>query len=218
MLVKILSDTHNKHNELDVGEGDILIHCGDATNDGKYQETMRFFKWFNRQNFKYKIFVAGNHDRMFKPKNVSTKSYQDVVQFCEDTGIIRLDHNHAVINGTLFYGGGYTPYWRDGVNLGEVIRLENNLPDPYNNIDPNTAVLITHSPPLGILDVNSRGEHIGCPLLLEAVKKLKPNIHMFGHVHEHNGKKLSFDAMTYMNCCNLDLGHNVQRNYTEVHI
>ena len=117
MLIKVWSDTHDKPDLLNDGEGDVLIHCGDATNDGKYQETMRFLKWFNRQNFKYKIFVPGNHDRLFKAKNFTTKSYDEVKQFCEDTGVVILNKSYLNINGVLFYGNGYTPYYRDGAIL-----------------------------------------------------------------------------------------------------
>jgi len=30
-----ISDTHNQHDEIELPEGDILVHCGDFTNTGR---------------------------------------------------------------------------------------------------------------------------------------------------------------------------------------
>ena len=62
-----ISDTHNKHNQLEgkLPGGDILIHAGDITSLGRKDEVKRFIKWFSRQEYKYKVFIAGNHDMTF---------------------------------------------------------------------------------------------------------------------------------------------------------
>jgi Icc-related predicted phosphoesterase len=44
-------------------------------------------------------------------------------------------------------------------------------------------------PPFGILDgVASIEEHQGCPELRRAVDRVKPRVHIFGHVHSGYGK------------------------------
>jgi Icc-related predicted phosphoesterase len=48
-------------------------------------------------------------------------------------------------------------------------------------------VLVTHGPPKGIHDKNFSGIQCGCQGLLNAVKKRKPLVHVFGHVHESHG-------------------------------
>jgi Icc-related predicted phosphoesterase len=55
-----------------------------------------------------------------------------------------------------------------------------------NTIHCNTDILITHRPPLGILD---RANNItyGCPDLLQTVLTLKPKYHLFGHIHDAYG-------------------------------
>ena len=66
--VVCMSDTHTKHENLEFGElasGDILIHCGDFTFDGEIEETTVFAKWLEKQDFKYKIVIPGNHERTF---------------------------------------------------------------------------------------------------------------------------------------------------------
>jgi Icc-related predicted phosphoesterase len=50
----------------------------------------------------------------------------------------------------------------------------------------NTDVLVTHGPPFGILDLIG-DEHVGCDQLLKEVNKVKPKVHLFGHVHEVYG-------------------------------
>jgi predicted phosphodiesterase len=62
-----ISDTHNKHNQLEgkLPGGDILIHAGDITSLGRKDEVKRFIKWFSKQEYKYKVFIAGNHDMTF---------------------------------------------------------------------------------------------------------------------------------------------------------
>ncbi|MEY4540708.1 MAG: hypothetical protein RLZZ306_2465 [Bacteroidota bacterium] len=56
-------------------------------------------------------------------------------------------------------------------------------------IPKDTDILITHCPPFGILDFNDRGKHQGCQDLLEIVQqKIKPRLHVFGHLHDAHGQ------------------------------
>ena len=53
--ITLISDTHNKHNELILPGGDILIHAGDATVDGTKQEALDFLDWFRNQPYQHKL-------------------------------------------------------------------------------------------------------------------------------------------------------------------
>jgi len=44
--------------------------------------------------------------------------------------------------------------------------------------------MLTHGPPSRILDQTRRGENVGCDNLLRAVKRCRPRLHCFGHIHE----------------------------------
>jgi hypothetical protein len=48
-------------------------------------------------------------------------------------------------------------------------------------------VLITHTPPRHHLDIG-----IGCAGLLEEVWRVKPRLHVFGHVHSGHGREAVF--------------------------
>lgn len=45
-------------------------------------------------------------------------------------------------------------------------------------------VVMTHGPPMGVLDVVRSGEHVGCEHLIRAMRRCKPQLHCFGHIHE----------------------------------
>jgi Icc-related predicted phosphoesterase len=67
----------------------------------------------------------------------------------------------------------------------------------YAQIPSETDVLITHGPPYGILDrIPGRTGNSGCRELLKAVERIKPRIHVFGHIHAgygiHQGPDTTF--------------------------
>lgn len=48
---------------------------------------------------------------------------------------------------------------------------------------------MTHGPPMGVLDAVQSGDHVGCEHLLRAMRRCKPKLHCFGHIHEGWGAK-----------------------------
>ncbi|KAL6232314.1 Metallo-dependent phosphatase-like protein [Aspergillus navahoensis] len=55
---------------------------------------------------------------------------------------------------------------------------------------PGIDILLTHGPPKGILDqVVGSGESVGCEHLYRAVKRARPALHVFGHIHEGYGAR-----------------------------
>jgi Icc-related predicted phosphoesterase len=60
-------------------------------------------------------------------------------------------------------------------------------------------VVISHGPPMGILDQPyGTGEHVGCYDLLERVKNSVPLVQVFGHIHGSYGQK-KIGSTTYIN-------------------
>ena len=70
-------------------------------------------------------------------------------------------------------------------------------------IPEDTNILVTHGPPLGICDQNSAKQHAGCPELLDTVKRVKPQVHMFGHIHEGYGTRTTEDTL-FINAASID--------------
>ncbi|KAL4907278.1 hypothetical protein BDW74DRAFT_122729 [Aspergillus multicolor] len=55
---------------------------------------------------------------------------------------------------------------------------------------PGVDIVLTHGPPRGILDqVVGSGESVGCEHLYRAVRRAKPALHVFGHIHEGYGAR-----------------------------
>jgi Icc-related predicted phosphoesterase len=76
-------------------------------------------------------------------------------------------------------------------------------------IPKNTDILITHGPPFGVLDKTLRGEAVGCEMLLKKVNKIKPKLHVFGHIHEGYGM-IDKKNTTFVNASVLDIRYNLR--------
>lgn len=48
---------------------------------------------------------------------------------------------------------------------------------------PEGAVLVTHSPPFGHVDVAGQGDHLGSRAVLEVVEHARPRLVVCGHIH-----------------------------------
>jgi len=77
------------------------------------------------------------------------------------------------------------------------------LGEAWLRIPDDVDVLITHTPPAGVLDVSSRGAALGCKHLAKRLKKLKPTLHCFGHVHASAGSRVH-GGITYVNATSVN--------------
>ena len=172
--VVCISDTHELHRDIDLPPGDILIHAGDLTFFSKCASMLLGFdEWLAEQPHRTKIVIPGNHD------------------FAIEAG-----KGHAIRNATLLINRGVESHrlriWGSPItplssSAFGMVRSEDRR-NIYSRIPTNTDILITHGPPLGILDGEpGSSQHNGCAELAEAVKNLKPKLHVFGHVHTGYG-------------------------------
>jgi predicted phosphohydrolase len=155
-----------------------LIHAGDVSWVGSEPQLIDFFKWFDRQAFKHKIFIAGNHDLMFEQ---NPKQAQSLIP----KSIIYLEESCVTIEGLKIYGTPITPYffnWAFNRYPGQDIEQH------MRKIPNDTDILISHGPPYGILDANAKGEHCGCPSMLSKIQEVKPKLLICGHIHEGYGR------------------------------
>jgi Icc-related predicted phosphoesterase len=176
-----ISDTHCRHLNVKLPKGDVLLHAGDVSYKGEKKEVLDFLQWFERLPFKHKIFVAGNHDFYFE------KSKGSEIEKIIPAGIIYLNDSSITIDGVKIWGSPVTPWffnWAFNRIRGPQIRKHWKL------IAPDTDILLTHGPVLGIHDVVLNGTHVGDKDLLAAVEQLKPKVHVCGHIHEGYGHVL----------------------------
>ena len=179
MKIIHLSDTHNRHKELQLEEGDVIIHSGDATNMGSISEVTEFLTWYGKLSHTYKLFIAGNHDWLFE------KEPTLAMELCKENNVTWLNSESIEIDGLKFYGESAQPHfcaW--AFNIKEPWLLK----EKYDDIPNDTDILITHCPPKGYLDLTVRGEHVGSNELQHSLQRLnKLKLHCFGHIHHSKG-------------------------------
>jgi Icc-related predicted phosphoesterase len=210
MKITLISDTHNKHKQIteDLIGGDLLLHAGDMSSMGYQHEIREFLKWFNNlNNYTHKIFIAGNHDWGFQDSPMMCEGLLDFynkVTYLEDMlEVIGDDYNSSV----KVWGSPWQPeFYNWAFNLP---RNGEQLKEKWDMIPMDTDILITHGPAWGYVDdvEGRRGEHLGCELLAERIKVVKPKIHLCGHIHTGNG--YMFDGNThYINASVLNERYN----------
>lgn len=190
-----ISDTHMRHRDLEVPEGDILIHAGDFTRKGKLEDVIDFNDWLGKLPHPNKIVIAGNHDFCFQSQHDESKKNLSNAIYLQDQSIELL--------GLKIYGSPWQPWffdWAFNLKRGQEIKAKWDL------IPKGTDILITHGPPMGILDKTSKGKSVGCEELNRRILEIKPKLHIFGHIHEAYGETLQ-NNISYINASNCDLSY-----------
>ena len=192
MKVVLISDTHNLHEHLKVlPEGDLLIHAGDFTNNGKPEDVHRFVEWFDRQCSKFKfggILIAGNHDISLDITRTSPTNLRLSARAVRTGKHFRYLQDEAYIlpNGLKVYGSPWSP-WFHG-NLWAFNKFEEQIVPVWDRIPGDVSILVTHTPPWGISDTLPGCGHIGCTRLRRKIDSLgKLSLHVFGHIHPGYG-------------------------------
>jgi Icc-related predicted phosphoesterase len=208
MKLIFISDTHCQLDRIDIPDGDILIHCGDALSRGSYREWEDFLSEYADLPHKYKIYVPGNHD-------IITEQDEDLIKReCAKAGIIYLNNMGIELEGINFWGSAITPRFynwawnKDSGNCGTSYKHDDSGfedIDPYWKMIPDdTDILITHGPPAEIMDISIYDNvHCGCPLLRYRVEQIEPKIHAFGHIHNWHGTK-TIGKTQFINASNCD--------------
>ena len=201
MKVVLISDTHGFQPQ--VPDGDILIHAGDLTMRGTHGQVTEAGNWLNSLPHKYKVVIAGNHDWLFE-KNLSE------AKTLLGTDIIYLENSDITIEGIKIYGSPVQPRffdWAFNVNRGDAIRHY------WDMIPTDTDILVTHGPPRQVLDQSNaklHTEHCGCDDLFSAIERIRPKIHVFGHIHGGYGKQEMTFGTTCYNASIVDEAYHVR--------
>lgn len=192
MRVVCLSDTHDRHQGLVVPDGDVLVHAGDLTGRGSFLQVRAFDDWLGTLPHRHKLVIAGNHDFGFE-RDPDARRWLRHATYLQDSGV--------TIDGVKFWGSPWQPRffdWAFNLDRGAPIRARWAL------IPADTDVLITHGPPRDILDRAAHGENVGCDDLREAVLRIRPKLHVFGHIHESAGQQV-VDGVRFVNASICDV-------------
>lgn len=182
-----MSDLHNIPPDFNVPDGDILIIAGDMCGVGNKNELDDFDAFLALQPHALKLVVAGNHDWVFahSTPQESKKLLKNGI-YLEDDGY--------EFYGLRIWGSPWQPWF---MNWAFNLPRGQKLAEVWSKIPDDTDVLITHCPPYGILDV-VYGDHVGCEDLAKALQRIRPKLHVFGHIHQGYGT-LDRDGTIYVN-------------------
>ncbi|KAL2200450.1 Metallo-dependent phosphatase-like protein [Corynascus similis CBS 632.67] len=190
-----VSDTHNSLPVLP--DGDVLIHAGDLTQSGSLRELQEAVDWLRTQPHPIKIVVAGNHDLLLDAnydgqRGTGREDAASERNMIDWGGVIYLENASTTVtcaNGrqVLIYGSPLS------VRLGNWAFQYPRSVDVWTGTIPDDVdVLITHGPPRAHLDLLQ----LGCTHLLRELWRVRPRLHVFGHVHEGAGTEwLQFDEL-----------------------
>ena len=183
-----ISDTHT-HKPTFLPHGDVLVHAGDLTNNGTVAEIQDQIDWISSLPYEHKIVIAGNHDSWFDPRARRTTDTTKApcwgtVHYLQHSSV-QLTFPSSAHRQLSFYGAPQIPKC-GGEDFAFQYRRSD---DAWSFTIPPTDVLITHTPPRHHLDLPAG---LGCDYLLKEVWRVRPKVHIFGHVHAGHGKETVF--------------------------
>ncbi len=186
MEITCVSDLHGFYPKLE--GGDLLIIAGDLTARDTDVEYYEVFHWISQQKYKKKIIIAGNHDNRI----CNHVHFPDHFEYLCDSG--------TEFEGLKIWG---SPWTRSFVGMNPhckafTLDTEEELAKKWALIPDDVDILITHSPPYGILDklkprilprINDM-LHAGSKSLAEKIglSKNPPKLWIWGHIHEAYGR------------------------------
>ncbi|KAF1841487.1 Metallophos-domain-containing protein [Cucurbitaria berberidis CBS 394.84] len=219
----IMSDTHSAELPSTLPECDVLLHCGDLTDDGSPGAISEALEALSKVKAELKLVIAGNHEisldkqyylseggsladiaaaqAMISPDPTSEASKGGVTFLSEGT------HTFRISSGATFsiYASPYTPEYgtsgfqyptnEDRFNPPENTPLwAHNVGTEESKVPSNIDIVMTHGPPKYILDSTSDGRSAGCEHLRKALERVKPKLHCFGHIHKSYGaQRIEYD-------------------------
>ena len=183
MRIVCIADTHGLHRQLNVPNGDLLIHAGDFTLNSKPPSIVSDFDaWLGSLPHPHKVVIPGNHEFILEePRNRGAITNASLLI---DSGL--------EIEGLRIWGSPLTPLYGGAFGKSNPEDRKRLWAKILDGLD----ILVTHTPPFAILDHGGSAERReGCPQLLEAVFRAFPRLHVFGHVHAGYGTLRTSDTL-----------------------
>ncbi|KAL9654287.1 hypothetical protein ABK040_010318 [Willaertia magna] len=202
-----------KNEDIFLPKGDYLIHTGDFTNWGLPNEIHQFNKFLGKIKhlFKAIIVIPGNHEFV---ADLASTLLTNCTYFLKND-FIQLEDGKITIFGSRFKS-----FWSNFSFTGHDSEAQQDwstLVKPiesgkYGKVD----ILLTHQPPDFKSEISKRFFRRGSSSLREAVLKVKPTVHVFGHNHDIFGVKYASDFCndlntTFISACTVDSRENVRK-------
>ncbi|TEB36013.1 Metallo-dependent phosphatase [Coprinellus micaceus] len=197
-----ISDTHSHFPEIPLG--DVLFHAGDMSSWGYPAQIQQVFDWLVELPHPIKIVIGGNHDLCLDPDLHGVFEEGDEAQLLVIRAFVRSEAvkergiHYLEYEGMEFttqagetwkvYGSPAAPRHARGAFQYDD---EETAKELYRKVPPDTEILLTHTPPFGVLDTSKKGKNAGCRYLAERLRELHScRLHVFGHMHEAFGTEV----------------------------
>lgn len=190
MRLVMLSDTHEQHAQVDVPDGDVLLHAGDFTYKGEPKAILDFARWLGNLPHEHKVVIPGNHDWLFE------KDWDHATALMSSSGAHVLNQSQTRIDSV---GGKRLSRHLKGVAGPITIWGEPRTPEFYEwafnvpreemrfqvwNYAPRQLdILLCHGPPKNVCDANYRDERVGDEALHQLIVETQPRLVVCGHIH-----------------------------------
>lgn len=202
MRVVAISDTHMLHDRVVIPDGDLLIHAGDFCSSGAEGQARAFARFFRALPHRHKVVIAGNHDRCLEQQpRLGPALFELGAELPRATYLF---DDQTEVEGLRIHGSPWQPWFLDwAFNLPRGKALE----AVWAKIPQGIDILVTHGPPHGVLDtVDRTGEAAGCEALRDAIARVAPRVHVFGHIHEGYGTAVVGGTL-YVNASSCTVGY-----------
>lgn len=190
MKIVAFSDTHMLHQKVDIPDGDLLVFAGDMSVCRTLQDVVGFNNFLKTLPHPHKIVIGGNHDHLLAS---SPELGQELLQ-----DAIYLQDSFVTLEGITIYGSPWQPIFNTNACDAFALPRGKVICKKWDRIPEHTDILITHSPPCGIMDEDGGVSH-GCSDLFKRVQQVQPRFHIFGHIHNHNGME-TIGKTCFINC------------------
>ena len=191
--VVALSDTHSYHPV--VPDGDILIHAGDISGRSTWADFRREIFWLGALPHEHKMLVPGNHELQVEI------NIPDSVRICRDNGIQLAVDGTVLVDSLILFCSSRTPVFGDWAFMHDEKQAESLWVSA-----PSCDILVTHGPPYGYND-KVKGVSLGCRALRRAIDRIRPSVHVYGHIHEGYNGRIYENGTLFANVAILDGGY-----------
>ncbi|KAF2865991.1 Metallo-dependent phosphatase-like protein [Massariosphaeria phaeospora] len=206
-----ISDTHTLI-PADVPAGDVLIHAGDLSNAGSVADIQAQVDWLASLPHKEVVVISGNHDTYLDARTRPSLSDEQRRGTLDWKRVHYLQHRRLSLSITpdargedappdtqtrllagkqsrrlRLYGAPQIPAC--GPMAVHAFQYPRGQDAWSETVPEDTDILITHTPPKYHLDLPFPSG-LGCEHLLAEVQRVKPALHVFGHVHWGAGQEV----------------------------
>lgn len=177
-LLVLIADTHGRYPELP--PCDVVIHAGDLTRFGSALEVRRAGEWLQSLDCRLVLFTRGNHDQLMERDPALAR------RLLGPKTLMLVDQPYLE-PGLRVWGAPWVPAFFPGHAFS--LKTEAERTRHWALVPPDTNLLLTHCPPLGTLDADDAGDHLGCSALARRTRELAAlRLHVFGHIHASRGQ------------------------------